>query len=207
LLAVLERILRAVDHVHSHGVAHRNLTASAVHLIKVVDDSCDGSGGGSTLQRATTTTVVKISGFGDALDCRHYSGTGAAAANRLCLPFQHGSMPRGGDPTCLPPEITSRKAGPNQVLNYDKADVFAAGMIAAQMAAGKSPFSTADARQYNETTLGRLPSGYSAQTRRFVRWLLNPSPDRRPQPSEAREALSRIMGPRSDALGHAATLT
>jgi hypothetical protein len=60
------------------------------------------------------------------------------------LPMQ---MPRGGAPGFLAPEVVTARPGPRAVINYEKNDDWAVGMLLHAMLAGPpatNPFSSGD---------------------------------------------------------------
>ena len=70
------------------------------------------------------------------------------------------ALPRGGNDAHLAPEILNTRPGPRKVLNYTKQPVWAAGVLAYELAGHESPFSKVDQRAYDISSISSLSSTY-----------------------------------------------
>jgi serine/threonine protein kinase len=93
---------------------------------------------------------IKIVDFGSAIKLDH----------TMKLPFAI-MQERGGNEAHLAPEILNERPGPGKVLNYTKQPVWAAGVLAYELAGHTNPFSSnIDQRGYDVSSLPCLSSTY-----------------------------------------------
>lgn len=114
-LSRTKQMLRAVHHLSTHRMVHRDLKPDNVLAL--------GAG---------NTGSVCVMDFGEALDCK------AAYLEGFSMPFPPGrGIRNGGAQAYLPPEI-KKKAGKDVILNYSKSDLWSVGLILYEMLAGPS---------------------------------------------------------------------
>lgn len=103
-----------------------------------------------------------------------------------------GYIEPGGNAAHLAPEILNCKPGPRSRLNYSKQPVWAAGVLAYELAGHPSPFQsgTIDQRGYGVDLLPSLKTTYCsspsycqalpAELTKLVKSMLQPNPKERP---------------------------
>ena len=76
----------------------------------------------------------------------------------LKLPYLTREMDKGGNCAMMAPEIKCAEPGRNSVLDYSKADLWAAGALAYEIFGEENPFyGQLDARYYSDEDLPSLP--------------------------------------------------
>eukprot|EP01045_Picozoa_sp_COSAG04_P036662 COSAG04_NODE_9021_length_906_cov_115.099133_1_plen_286_part_01 len=114
------QLLAAVVHLKAHRISHRDIKADNIMLQSIPDGE----------------RLVLID-FGQCLDCALYQFDGF----KMPLPMH---MPRGGAPGFLAPEVVTARPGPGRVIDYEKNDDWAVGMLLYGLLAGPAatePFS------------------------------------------------------------------
>lgn len=122
-LLLLVQLFEGVAHLGRHGVAHRDLKSDNILL-----DTSDAG-----------APKLVLSDFGCCLADAEYG---------LQIPFPTDEMDRGGNAALMAPEIRNAIPGRNAVLDYTKADVWAAGTLAYEVLGTNNPF-------YSDPTTGR----------------------------------------------------
>eukprot|EP00051_Salpingoeca_urceolata_P004391 m.64647 g.64647 ORF g.64647 m.64647 type:complete len:697 (-) comp13606_c0_seq1:107-2197(-) len=144
-------ILSAVVHLHRHGVSHRDLKPDNVLLVP-----------GAKLG---DPAAVKVADFGMAIQCSKLQPLGATFKVKRSL-----VTCSGGAAAVLAPEVLSTSG---TLINYDKNDVYSAGVIAYYMACQSYYPYGQDAHVPDRTY--REPTGtWSGICRKFVASLLAP---------------------------------
>ena len=78
----------------------------------------------------------------------------------LKLPYLTREMDKGGNCAMMAPEVKCAEPGLRSVLDYTKADVWAAGALAYEIFGEGNPFyADLDARFYSDQDLPNLPGG------------------------------------------------
>lgn len=120
------------------------------------------------------------------------------------MKHQHG-LDTGGNGAHLAPEILNSKPGPRSYLNYSKQPVWAAGVLAYELAGHPSPFKagTIDQRGYADDELPPLKFTYCKNSihceqlppefTRLVQSMLQPSPSDRPSLKECLSKISKMQ--------------
>jgi len=172
--SILTQLLGAVQHLKSHRIVHRDIKSDNIML-----QSAPGGG----------ERVVLID-FGQCLDCARYEFDGF----NMPLPMQ---MPRGGAPGFLAPEVMTARPGPRAVINYEKNDDWAVGMLLHAILAGPpatNPFSSGDdPRRFADADYQPLDlraGGYSPALGEIARGLLRVNPAERMDAAGALEKLN-----------------
>ena len=110
----------------------------------------------------------------------------------------------GGNRAHLAPEILNCKTGPKSFLNYSKQPVWAAGVLAYELAGHPSPFTAAgvDQKGYDVKKLPRLlttccsNASYAQklplQLTALVESMLNPDPDERPSLNRCLDIINNL---------------
>lgn len=103
----------------------------------------------------------------------------ADETNGLYLPYGSDEVDKGGNSALMAPEIINQTPGTFSVLNYTKADLWAAGAIAYEIFGCKNPFyeNTKTSKKlrntdYNEEDLPDLPEDIPRVIRALVKNLL-----------------------------------
>ena len=159
-LVLFTQLLEGVAFLNSSGVAHRDLKADNL-LISL-------SGGPEFPQ-------LVITDFG------------CCIANKklgLALPFASLDTDRGGNMALMAPEVVKARPGPWVSINYARSDLWTAGAIGFQIFGAVNPFTGGglSSRNYTCSQLPRLPSSAPALLNPLLRWILAPTPARRPSP-------------------------
>ena len=72
------------------------------------------------------------------------------------------AIPKGGNEAHLAPEILNERCGRNKSLNYSKQPVWAAGVLAYELAGHQNPFyGSKDQRAYDERNITKLTATFS----------------------------------------------
>jgi serine/threonine protein kinase len=187
---LLAQLLAAVAHLKQHRISHRDIKADNIMLQSM--PAAAGGGGGAGPASAERLVLID---FGQCLDCALYEFDGF----NMPLPMQ---MPRGGAPGFLAPEVVTARPGPRAVINYEKNDDWAVGMLLHSMLVGPpatNPFSSGDDPRrfvdadYQAPDLARGGGdggGYSAALGEITRGLLQVVPAVRMGVGEALERLN-----------------
>ncbi|KAM7411304.1 hypothetical protein PAMA_021344 [Pampus argenteus] len=156
-LMVLQ-LLEGVDHLCRQGVAHRDLKSDNV-LLEFDSDGCPH---------------LVISDFGCCL---------AQSDSSLQLPFNSMWVNRGGNASLMAPEVSTAVPGCGVVIDYSKADAWAAAAISYEIFGQHNPFYREvglESRSYQEKQLPALPSTVPADVQLVIRLLLRRNPSKRP---------------------------
>jgi hypothetical protein len=149
--------------------------------------SVPAAGGGAGSASVERLVLIEV---GQCLDCSLYQLDG------FQLPMQV-PCPRGGAPGFLAPEVVTPRPGPRTVIDFEKNDDWAVGMLLHSMLVGPpatNPFSSGDDPRrfvdadYQAPDL-RGGGGYSAALGDITRGLLQVDPAARMDVSEALERL------------------
>nr|XP_060614701.1 serine/threonine-protein kinase PINK1, mitochondrial [Anolis sagrei ordinatus] len=152
---MLLQLLEGVDHLLSHGVAHRDLKADNI-LVEV-----DPAG----------LPWLVISDFGCCL---------ADERIGLKLPFTSWYVDRGGNSCLMAPEVATAVPGPGVVIDYSKADSWAVGALAYEIYGAGNPFyGPLEGRSYQDSDLPPFPEEAPHQVRKAVAGLLRRDPHKR----------------------------
>lgn len=115
-LLLFAQLLEAVAHLYRHGVSHRDLKTDNILIEK--HERCP-------------VPLLVLSDFGCCL---------ADRMNGFVVPYPTEDMDRGGNAALMAPEIITKQPGPFAVLDYTKADLWAAGTIAYEIFGERNPF-------------------------------------------------------------------
>jgi len=126
-LLLLAQLLEGVAHLASNTVAHRDLKP---------DNLLVGLGGGADLPH------LVVSDFGSCL---------ASRARGWRLPHPSWDTDLGGNTSLMAPEVAAAQPGPWQVVDYSRADLWAAACIARQLYGLECPFQVRTADNANES--------------------------------------------------------
>lgn len=130
-------------------------------------------------------------------------GTAILLDSTMKLPFAHVA-PRGGNEAHLAPEVLNVRSGPRKVIDYNKQPVWAAGVLAYELAGHLSPFEGGriDQRAYDVSSLPPLKSTYCQISSRqqslpyelgiLVKSMLAYEPENRPTLNEVYQKISRL---------------
>ncbi|KAK7093778.1 hypothetical protein V1264_007471 [Littorina saxatilis] len=164
------QLLEGVAHLGNHGIAHRDLKSDNV----LVDLSCGAD-----------HPYLAISDFGCCLADVNYG---------LKLPYLVREMDRGGNGALMAPEIKCTEPGKNSVLDYTKADLWAAGALGYEIFGDGNPFYRQfDARSYREEDLPKLPENVPGAVARLIELMLKRNPSERPTPAAAASAIQIFL--------------
>lgn len=158
-LGLLCQLLEAICHLRQHSVAHRDLKADNLLL---------------DLSRGATCPRLVLSDFGSCL-----------ADTNLRLHFVSPEVNRGGNPALMPPEVAGAEPGLLSVIDYQRADLWAAGTLAYELYGAPNPFYYWDSRTYAESDLPQPPDAMPPVVRALVRDMLRRDPRQRPSPAVA----------------------
>lgn len=156
-LSLLCQLLEAVCYLGQHGVAHRDLKADNLLL---------------DLSKGAACPRLVLSDFGSCLD-------------GLQLHFVSPEVSRGGNPALMPPEVAGAEQGLLSIIDFRRADLWAAGTLAYELYGAPNPFYDLDSRVYAESDLPEPPSAMPPVVRALVRDLLQRDPRKRPSPAVA----------------------
>jgi len=182
ILHIVDSILCGLIHLHQNGIVHRDLKPDNIFLQGRMSSP-------PTISEVCQCTPI-IADFGEFLDCRE---VGLLDGN-FQLPFTTRHISRGGAALYLPPEIYDAKAGIGKVLDYEKSDAFAVGVIAYQMMNGLSsfPYANEDQHVLLSDVAKSLPTLYSAGLREVVCGLLTGELRRRHSLQQASVVIQRL---------------
>eukprot|EP00698_Gefionella_okellyi_P000660 TRINITY_DN10585_c0_g1_i1.p1 TRINITY_DN10585_c0_g1~~TRINITY_DN10585_c0_g1_i1.p1 ORF type:complete len:612 (-),score=131.13 TRINITY_DN10585_c0_g1_i1:99-1907(-) len=128
---IIQQLLRGVDHLQKHNVAHRNIKPDNVMI--------------------SAAKQWKLIGFHEAQEFPANPTLGLA---KMQTPYTDG-MSRGGAPVTLAPEIYHAKVG--STLDYGKADLWAVGQLIYRIANMETPFGEKAFRSDANYDASRLP--------------------------------------------------
>lgn len=158
-LSLLCQLLEAVCYLGQHSVAHRDLKADNLLL---------------DLSKGTTCPRLVLSDFGSCL-----------ASTNLQLHFVSPEVNRGGNPALMPPEVARAEPGLLSVIDYRRADLWAAGTLAYELYGAPNPFYDLDSRTYAESDLPQPPAAMPPVVQALVLDMLRKDPKQRPSPAVA----------------------
>lgn len=171
LLLILLQLFKAIEHLAKHNILHRNLKLDNV-LLKL-EPNC---------------TRAAISDFG----CSYKSDESLASADIRVL-----CSTAGGNPAHHSPELSTLSLDSSNACDVSKADVWAAGIMAYEMATGLDATDillyTQKQRQYTTEILPALGGTYSVSCKCFLQQLVSHSVDNRPNASQAIQLCSIIL--------------
>lgn len=108
----------------------------------------------------------------------------------------------GGNRAHLAPEILTCRAGPRSFLDYSKQPVWAAGVLAYELAGHPSPFEAIDQKGYDVKALPSLKTTHCSnasyrqplppQLTALVESMLNPDPEDRVSLQQCLDSLNNI---------------
>ncbi|KAJ8948925.1 hypothetical protein NQ314_008327 [Rhamnusium bicolor] len=163
---LLTQLLEGIAHLTAHSIAHRDLKSDNILLDTSEPD----------------TPILVISDFGCCLADKQHG---------LMLPYSSYDVDKGGNTALMAPEILGQQPGTFSVLNYTKADLWAAGAIAYEIFSCVNPF-YGDKNQeklrsvnYNEDDLPDLPQDVPFVIQMLVRNCLKRNPNKRLHPEVA----------------------
>jgi PTEN induced putative kinase 1 len=162
-LMLLAQLLEGVAHLAAHGIAHRDLKADNLLLDTTEPES----------------PILVIGDFGCCL---------ADKNNGLTLPYTSYEIDKGGNTALMAPEIITQKPGTFSVLNYAKADLWAAGAIAYEIFGSANPFYGQNKLRnvtYKEQDLPKLPDEVPTVIQSLIGNLLKRNPNKRLDPEVA----------------------
>lgn len=158
-LLLFAQLLEAVAHLYRHGVSHRDLKADNILVER---------------HAQCPVPLLVVNDFGCCL---------ADRLNGFVVPYPTEDMDRGGNAALMAPEIITKQPGPFAVLDYTKADLWAAGSIAYEIFGQRNPF--ADTRtersalrnyDYVESELPRLGENCPVLVQRLIENMLRRNP-------------------------------
>lgn len=156
-LSLLCQLLEAVCHLGQHGVAHRDLKADNLLL---------------DLSKGTASPKLVLSDFGSCLANLH-------------LHFVSPEVNRGGNPALMAPEVAGAEPGLLSIIDYRRADLWAAGTLAYELYGAPNPFYNLDSRTYAESDLPQPPGSMPPVVKALVSDMLRRDPKERPSPAVA----------------------
>uniref|UniRef100_A0A131YUD8 non-specific serine/threonine protein kinase n=1 Tax=Rhipicephalus appendiculatus TaxID=34631 RepID=A0A131YUD8_RHIAP len=172
-LSLLCQLLEAVCHLGQHGVAHRDLKADNLLL---------------DLSKGAASPRLVLSDFGSCLANLH-------------LHFVSPEVNRGGNPALMPPEVAGAEPGLLSIIDYRRADLWAAGTLAYELYGAPNPFYDLDSRSYAESDLPQPPGAMPPVVQALVRDMLRRDPKQRPSPPVAATICQMLLLAPKDLLG------
>lgn len=158
-LLLFAQLLEAVAHLFRHGVSHRDLKSDNILIEK--HEQCP-------------VPLLVLNDFGCAL---------ADRLNGFLVPYPTEDMDRGGNAALMAPEIITKQPGRSAMLDYTKADLWAAGTIGYEIFGQKNPFAgtrkePATLRNYNylESELPGLGENCPVIVQRLIENMLKRNP-------------------------------
>lgn len=160
-LLLFAQLLEAVAHLYRHGVSHRDLKSDNILIEK--NDQCP-------------VPLLVLNDFGCCL---------ADPLHGFQVPYPTEDMDRGGNAALMAPEIITKRPGRSAVLDYTKADLWAAGTIAYEIFGKRNPFvgtkrlpSQLRNYDYQEDELPELGENCPVLVQRLIENLLKRNPRR-----------------------------
>lgn len=128
-------MLEGLSHLKAYNIAHRDLKSDNLLLDTTEPEA----------------PILVISDFGCCLADRN---------NGFMLPYTSYNVDQGGNTALMAPEIINQRPGTFSVLNYTKADLWAAGAIAYEIFRCLNPFYRTSDTNFQSSTYkeGDLPS-------------------------------------------------
>ncbi|XP_074654817.1 serine/threonine-protein kinase Pink1, mitochondrial-like [Tubulanus polymorphus] len=165
------QLLEGLLHLHKHRVAHRDLKSNNVLIHRQKDEA-----------------ELVICDFGSCL-----------SEGRLKIPYNSSEVSKGGNAALMAPEIAKAEPGPKSFLDYDKADVWAAGTLAYEIYGLPNPIYRKLSNKTCKTTdLPDLPDTVPEIVKKVINLMLQPEPEQRVSPLQAVNMLQIILwGPDS----------
>lgn len=138
-LLLIAQLFEAIVHLVRNEVAHRDLKTDNILL---------------DLSEGLEHPKLVITDFGCCL---------ADERLGLLLPYHTAETSRGGNSALMAPEVACARPGPFQVIDYSKADLWAAGTLAIEILGHPNPFHHGnnvrlDSRSYSEKDLNIPPN-------------------------------------------------
>lgn len=166
-LSLLCQLLEALCHLVQHGVAHRDLKADNCLL---------------DLSRGAHCPRLVLCDFGSCLDS-------------MQLHFTSTEVCRGGNPALMAPEVAAAEPGLLSMLDYSRADLWAAATLAYELYGAPNPFHNGDrdSRTYCEAELPPPPRGMPPVVQALVRDMLRRDPAQRPSPAVAATVCQMLL--------------
>lgn len=166
-LSLLCQLLEALCHLAQHGVAHRDLKADNCLL---------------DLSRGVHCPRLVLCDFGSSL-------------GNMRLHFTSTEVSRGGNPALMAPEVAAAEPGLLSVLDYSRADLWAAATLAYELYGAPNPFHDGDrdSRTYREAELPPPPRSMPSVVQALVRDMLRRDPAQRPRPAVAATVCQMLL--------------
>ncbi|XP_025082033.1 serine/threonine-protein kinase PINK1, mitochondrial-like [Pomacea canaliculata] len=159
------QLLEGVQHLHQHAISHRDMKSDNI----LVDVS-----------NGKDQPWLAICDFGCCL---------MESEHGFQIPYTTGEVSKGGNSALMAPEIKCANPGKHSVLDYSKADLWAAGALAYEIFGLENPFygkeHKLDSRTYQEKDLPKLPDEVPLLVKDLVYSMLKRDSSKRPTPTLA----------------------
>ncbi|XP_042906367.1 serine/threonine-protein kinase Pink1, mitochondrial isoform X2 [Parasteatoda tepidariorum] len=159
-LLLFTQLLEALVHLFQNGITHRDLKSDNILL---------------DLSLGIASPRLAIADFGCCLE-------------NLSLPYTSYDINKGGNISLMAPEVVKCEPGPFSVIDYSRADLWAAGTIAYEIFGGNNPFyshSSVKNSTYKEEDLPPFPKNAPPAVKSLVVKMLSVNPSQRPSPNFA----------------------